>query len=117
MASIIGQGAATTPAIEDLVSSEGRVDLLKSKPNQNGRSFVWAEKLFLVDKQGSAVCAVCGVVVGTTSGNTTNRVAHYNSPSVDDEVAHKKKFSEATTAKKAAETGGARQGTLDSFTQ
>ena len=101
MATISGQGA----------------DLCTCRPKLNGRSFVWTEKLFLLNKQGSAVCVVCTSVVATTCGNTSNLIAHYNSPSVKVGEAHKKKIEEAMAARKAAEKGGARQPTPDSFTQ
>lgn len=78
--------------------------------------FSAADKLFLLNKQGGAVCATRASVVSTTSGSTLNLIAHYNSPSVEDEDAYKK-LEEAMVAKKAAEKGGAGEGTLDSFTQ
>ena len=56
-------------------------------------------------------------VVATTSGNTSNLIAHYNSPSVGNVDAHREKLEEAMAARKTAEKGGARQPTLDSFTQ
>ena len=117
MATISGQGAASSPAVEDLVSSEDRDDLRICRPKSNGRSFVWTEKLFLLNKQGGAVCVVYTSVVATTCGNTSNLIAHYNSPSVEDGDAHREKLEEAMAARKTAGKGGARQPTLDSFTQ
>ena len=75
MATISGQGAARSPAVEDLVSSVGRGDLRTCRPKRNGRSFVWTEELFLFNKQGGAVCVVCTSVVATTCGNTSNLIA------------------------------------------
>ena len=100
-----------------MVSSEGRVDLRTYRPKLNGRSFVWTEKLFLLNKQGGTVCVVCISVMATTCANTSNLIAHYNSPSVEDGDTHKKTLEGAMAARKTAEKGGARQPTLDSFTQ
>ena len=76
MATISGQGAASSSAVEDLVSCEGRADLSTCRPKRNGRSFVWTEKLFLFNKQGGAVCVVRTSVLATTCGNTSNLIAH-----------------------------------------
>ena len=78
---------------------------------------MWTDKVFLLNKQGGAVYIVCTSVVATTCGNTSNLIAHYNSPSVEDGYAHRKKLEEAKVARKTVEKGGARQPTLDSFTQ
>ena len=56
------------------------VTLSECRPKVGGRSFVWKQKLFLVDKNSRAVCGHCGDVVPARDGNTSNLVAHYESP-------------------------------------
>lgn len=77
MATMFGRGSASSRAVEDLVSKEGRVDVRTCNPEQNWRLSVWSEKLFLPSNQVGAVCATCPSVVGTASGNTSNVGAYY----------------------------------------
>ena len=65
------------------------VTLSECRPKVGGRSFVWKQKLFLVDKNSRAVCGHCGDVVPARDGNTSNLVAHYESPRVVDPDGHK----------------------------
>ena len=65
------------------------VTLSECRPKVGGRSFVWKQKLFLVDKNSGAVCGHCGDVVPARDGNTSNLVAHYESPRVVDPDGHK----------------------------
>ena len=58
------------------------VTLSECRTKVGGRSFVWKQKLFLVDKNSRAVCGHCGDVVPARDGNTSNLVAHYESPRV-----------------------------------
>ena len=46
------------------------VTLSECRPKVGGRSFVWKQKLFLVDKNSRAVCGHCGDVVPARDGNT-----------------------------------------------
>ena len=58
------------------------VTLSECRTKVGGRSFVWKQKLFLVDKNSRAVCGHCGDVVSARDGNTSNLVANYESPRV-----------------------------------
>ena len=62
------------------------VDLRTCRPKTNGRSFVWAQRLFLLDPRKRVVCNVCNCCALLTpcfKGNTSNLIAHYESPRLD----------------------------------
>ena len=59
-----------------------KVTLSECRPKVGECSFVWKQKLLLVDKNSRAVCGHCGDVVPARDGNTSNLVAHYESPRV-----------------------------------
>ncbi|CAM9789329.1 unnamed protein product, partial [Choristocarpus tenellus] len=57
-------------------------DMSIFSPRQNGRSFVWRQRLFLVDAAGRCACTECSMVVPNGAGaakgpNTTNLIGHY----------------------------------------
>ena len=66
-----------------------KVTLSECRPKVGECSFVWKQKLLLVDKNSRAVCGHCGNVVPARDGNTSNLVAHYESPRVVDPDGHK----------------------------
>ena len=76
-------------AVDDDEDNACEVTLSECRPKVGGRSFVWKQKLFLVDKNSRAVCGHCGDVVPARDGNTSNLVAHYESPRVVDPDGHK----------------------------
>lgn len=101
------QGKKVVPASKKLV------DLAKCRPKLNGRSFVWTERLFVVDAEMQPVCTFCRVRVsvgkGTASRNTTNLIHHYRSPAAG--RGHAMRLEEAM--RRHEERGGVLAGPID----
>ena len=53
-------------------------DLRTCRPKPNGRLFVWTQRLFLLDARKRVV-----YTRPCPKGNTSNHIAHYELPSVD----------------------------------
>lgn len=78
MATTFGQGVASSPAVEHLVFSEGRADLRTCQPEENGRSFLWTDKLFplqihaIVEEWGLGIHEKLGEWILQTTKHTRN---------------------------------------------
>ena len=77
----------------DEEDGEEVVDLRTCRPKANGRSYVWTQRLFLLDPRKRAVCTCCALPIPHPKGNTSNLIAHYESPNVDED--HNVKLDEA----------------------
>lgn len=87
------EGTVANPVAEDELEGGGGddeeraeevVDLRTCRPSLNGRSVVWTQCLFLLDTKKRAMCTLCAVSVPCPVGNTTNLIAHNESPRVDE---------------------------------
>ena len=77
------EGTVGNPvAEEDVEGSDGQdeeieevINLRACRPKPSGRSFVWTQRLFLLDPRKHAVCNCGALLISWPKGNTTTLIA------------------------------------------